>query len=172
MTPKKQPGDEVRLAAPLARASITPRNPYSPYTPSRSLDYGPTLTKQAFADECDINLIVKRYAQTGQITHLANRLGEFADVENIDFQTAQNLIVKANELFAQIPAKIRAEFGHNSGEFLKFALNPASAPELAAMGLIDEGDTYILQGLKDRPQAKIEPLGGTPSPTQPGSESS
>ena len=34
---------------------------------------GPSLTKQSFKDQCDINRIMRRYSAGGQIDHLAKR---------------------------------------------------------------------------------------------------
>lgn len=169
---KSSPEAEGRFTAPMTRAPIIPRNPYTPYEQKVIPDFGVSLTKQAFTDECDINKILARYKTTGQITHFASRLGEFADVENIDFQTAMNRVKNAEDLFESLPAKIRAEFDQNPGKFLEFALNPASAPELAAMGLITPDDISVLYPDYRPSTASTEALDAIASPTQPVSGSS
>lgn len=171
MTKKSSAPDEVRLVAPKTGAT-TPRNPYTKYAPSRVTDFGESRTKQSFTDECDINNILSRYVQTGQIHHINERLAQFADVENIDFHQAQNLVVKANEMFAEIPAGIRQKFGHDPARFLEFALNPDNAPQMAAIGLIDPVDIPVVQGVKNAPTAHISSPEGAASPTQPVSASS
>lgn len=168
---KKEPEQSVREARE-DRVSIVPRNPYSKYVPKYTVVFGPSRTKQAFRDECDINKILSRYAQTGQIDHLNNRLAQFVDAPDIDFQSAQNLVVNANQMFEKIPAKIRAKFSHDPGKFLEFALNPANAPQLASMGLIDPVDLPVFTGIENAPQAHIGSPEGTAPPATPVSGSS
>ncbi|AXH73268.1 MAG: internal scaffolding protein [Microviridae sp.] len=170
MATKKEPSGEVQFTAP-SRAAVIPRNPYTKHQ-AKPVDFGLSRTKQAFTKECDINLIISRYQQTGQIHHLNTRLAQFADVENIDFQEAQNTVIKANEMFAELPAKIRAKFHHNPGEFLEFALNPDNVPEMAAIGLIDPADIDVLRGVENAPTGKIEPPVETPLPAAALSSSS
>lgn len=168
---KKRLVREVQLVAPIERESIIPRNPYSKYE-APLVDFGPSLTKQSFTDECDINHIMSRYEKTGTIEHLNTRLAQFADVDNIDFQQAQNTVIQANELFAQLPAKIREQFDQNPGAFLEFALNPASAPELVAMGLLDPTDLHVFSQGQDAPTAHISVPDASSPPSTTLSDSS
>lgn len=43
---------------------------------------GKSLTKSEFKNECDINLIVKRFDKTGLITHVSNMSPIFGDFIN------------------------------------------------------------------------------------------
>lgn len=96
-----------------------------------------SLTQQSDALDCDINLIMAKYAQTGQLPQVQMQAlyGDFSDVG--DFTDAQNRIIAANEAFAGIPAHIRAKFHNNAAEFIEFAQNPENHEEMVKMGLLD-----------------------------------
>lgn len=95
---------------------------------------GPSLTRQEFTEECDINKIVRRYQLTGAITHFARYSPQYGDFSPCDLQTARNLLKRAEELFAELPANIRAEFPTPEA-FLTFVQNPQNAERMRALGL-------------------------------------
>lgn len=98
----------------------------------------PSLTKQSFVPECDINNILRSYRATGQINHIrANAAqGVYEDLPDPqDFQTSLNIIMEANDSFASLPSAIRRRFGNDPAEFLAFVTNPANQDEIIAMGL-------------------------------------
>lgn len=87
-------------------------------------DWGPSLTKQSEAESCDINLIVKRYEQTGLLPEKIARepiYGEFADAPT--YMEAQNIISQANAQFALLPAETRAFFMNDPSRFLDYIDN-------------------------------------------------
>lgn len=96
----------------------------------------PTLTQQHHADETDINLIVKRYMQTGVLPQTALQ-PLFGDFETFSFQDAQNRIRAAEEAFMRIPADIRFRFGNDPAKFVEFATKPENADELVKLKLRD-----------------------------------
>lgn len=94
------------------------------------------VTKQSFKDECDINVIVKRYRTTGILPEIIKQnpqYGEFADVPS--YQEAQEIYLKANEQFMSLNSHVRDRFGHDPGKFLEFATNPKNAEEMIKLGL-------------------------------------
>lgn len=98
----------------------------------------PSMTKQSFKAECDINNILKQYRVTGQIAHIANnaRQGAYEDLPDpVDFQDAMNLVLEAQNSFASLPSKVRDRFGNDPAEFLAFMGDPANATEIEALGL-------------------------------------
>lgn len=96
----------------------------------------PDRAKQSFKDECDINLIMKRYEQTGQIDHLANRPIVYGDVPALDFQQAMGLVVEAREQFGLLPAAVRDRFGNDPAQLMAFLENPANKEEGIRLGLL------------------------------------
>lgn len=95
-----------------------------------------SLTKQSFADEVDINTIVKRFGLTGELPHDV-AMPEYRDYEEvIDFHSAMNAVAKANESFSLMPADIRARFNNNPAEFVDFCLDDGNIVEAAKLGLV------------------------------------
>lgn len=112
-----------------------------PYDPSEDegiwFDPDEGLTQQQFADECDINNIMKRYQATGVITHLNGRQPEYGDFSNpVDFQTGLNTVRDAQELFASMPAVIRDRFGNDPMKLLEFIADEKNRDEAVSLGIV------------------------------------
>lgn len=102
-----------------------------------------TMAQQQFKEECDINNIVARYETTGLLTDPTKpgRAFQFGDYANLpDYMEAQELIRKAGEQFAGLPASIRKEFDNNPALFLDFCANSENHDRAIELGLID-GET-------------------------------
>ncbi|WNK14170.1 MAG: internal scaffolding protein [Microvirus sp.] len=98
---------------------------------------GPGRTKQAFKDECDINILMAKYLKTGLMEHVNQALPQFEDVTSLDYQNAQNLIADAMSMFEDIPSKIRNRFDNDPGKLLDWVHNPANAVEAAELGFLN-----------------------------------
>ena len=97
---------------------------------------GTSRTKQCFKEECDINFVMKKYKVTGLLEHQNRYQGDYSDCCGaVDYQTAMNMIMNADEAFMSLPAKVRSEFGNDPGSFLEFATNPANQERMVEMGL-------------------------------------
>lgn len=99
----------------------------------------PSMTKQSFKAECDINNIIKQFSQTGIVTHISDRAskGQYADLpDSADFQEALNIVGAANESFMSLPSKVRDRFGNNPELFLQFLHDPKNEDEARALGLL------------------------------------
>lgn len=98
----------------------------------------PSLTRQSFKDEVDINAIIKRYETTGMLPTPNQRTPQYGDYSNpIDFQSAQNIIIRGQEQFDSLPSKVRRQFNDNPVDFLAFATNPENLDAMVEMGLLD-----------------------------------
>lgn len=95
----------------------------------------PSMTKQEFKDECDINQILQRYQRTGAITHYAQYAPKYGDYSPCDYQEALSLVKNAQEMFAALPSSIRA-ITHTPDGFLAFIQDPANKPRLVELGLV------------------------------------
>ena len=102
-----------------------------------SLDTGKeSFVQQSMKNDCDINHILKRYEKDKAITHLNRYGGRYEDVTGVvGYHEAQNAVVKANEMFLTLPARVRDRFHNDPGLFLEFATNPQNVDELVTMGL-------------------------------------
>lgn len=102
------------------------------------ITYPPSMTKQEFKDQCNINKIIKEFTITGQISHISAKAaqGAFLDLPaDLDYQTSLNVMIRAEEAFMALPAAIRDRFGHDPAQFLGFVADPANADELIRLGI-------------------------------------
>lgn len=121
-------------------------------------------TKQAFANECNVNLIMKKYTKTGLVAHLAKHKGSYGDLINsLDYHESMNSLLEADQAFSSLPSGIRNEFQNDPASFLEFAQNPDNHDELIKMGLASSTGVYP----KDEIKAPGEPI---PEPSPPPAE--
>ena len=92
-------------------------------------------TKQSFAEECDINTIVRRFDLTGQLPENVRtpQVGDFTTVR--DFRSAMEAVRLARESFDEMPADIRAKFGNDPAAFVDFCADQENVPQMLKWGL-------------------------------------
>jgi len=115
------------------------------------------MTKSEFADECDVNKIVGRYMKTGVLGDPARavlaRYGDFSSVPT--FAEMHDLVLAAEDAFAQLPAAVRSEFGNDPRVFVEAAHTP-------------EGRALLIKHGLGASEASGEAAGPSPSPDSPG----
>lgn len=118
----------------------------------------PSLAKQSFRDEANINNIMARYERTGIIEHQNKFNGQYGDfTSDLDYHGAMNQVIAAQNMFETLPAKVRAKFNNDPGQFLEFADNPENSDELIEMGLASAPENVTKStGLPD-PEPEPEP---------------
>lgn len=97
----------------------------------------PTLTKQAFGPECNINNIMARYQKSGVVEHINNRTpvyGDFAEIP--DYQTALDIVYTAEDAFLQLPSQVRKFFNNDPSFMLAFMQDPKNLDTCQKLGLI------------------------------------
>lgn len=118
----------------------------------------PSMTKQEFKRECDINNIIKDFQVTGMVTHINARAqqGAYLDLPSgLDFQASVALVAQARESFMSLPSKIRDRFGNDPAQFLNFLSDPSKLAE-----------SYEL-GIRVKPRAQEAPPAPSPAPSPP-----
>lgn len=117
-------------------------------------EFGPSRTKQSFKDECDVNNILSRYEKTGLLPQLSElpQYGDFS--ETMDYQTSMNFIVKANEQFDKLPAKLRKRFQNDPAQFMEFVHDPENSDDLVKMGLATKPVPELIPEPKSSPEPK------------------
>lgn len=95
-----------------------------------------TRTQQQFKDECDINVLMRKFGVTGELPQLVRPVMPDEYSEVFDFQSAMNVIRKAEEAFMQMPSGIRARFQNNPQIFTEFFANEDNRIEAEKMGLL------------------------------------
>jgi len=112
-------------------------------------------TKQSFQAECDINNIMARFMKTGVLSWLSKHEGSYGDVSSLDFQSAQDMIVRAKEMFAALPSKIRSRFDNEPAKFLAFMEDEDNRSESVRLGL---------RKAEKAPEAVVPEVPATPLP--------
>lgn len=102
---------------------------------------GPSMTRQEFAEECDINAIMRRYETTGVLpANVATPL--YVDWSSIpdDLMGALEASREAEAAFMTLPAVVRKQFENNAVAFADFASDPANLDQVRAWGLAPPAD--------------------------------
>lgn len=100
----------------------------------------PSKTQQQFAEQTDINYIVRQYKKTGQWLHATNKQGIYADVSQItDFYESVNKVNMAMDAFMTLPSNIRTRFNNDPGQLLAFLQDPNNHDEGVELGLYEQG---------------------------------
>jgi len=117
----------------------------------------PSLTKQSFRDECDINNILRKFNVTGQLPagSVQPQYGDFSGIT--DYQSALNAVMAAQDSFLALPAKVRARFDNDPALFVEFASDEANKDEMKALGLLSQ---ETVQAVVSSPS---EPVQGEPA---------
>nr|DAE80422.1 MAG TPA: Scaffold protein [Microviridae sp.] len=96
------------------------------------------LTQQQFAEETDINTIVRRFGLTGQLPDDYRAPMEQDFFEITDFSTAMQAVRKAQEQFLQLPGDLRARFANDPQRLLDFLSDPDNKTEALKLKLIEQ----------------------------------
>lgn len=95
----------------------------------------PSLTKQAPAQETDINYIVNRYLKVGQMP-MPESEPQFGYVPSIDLQEAFEMVMNAEQGFADLPAKVRAAYQNDPLMLLQAMEDPSQRETLEGLGVL------------------------------------
>jgi phage internal scaffolding protein len=130
-------------------------------------DWGPSLTRQEFKDECDINVIMASYEATGVINHLARAPPQYVDLTTMpaDYQTALGLLAEAETAFMSLPATVRREFDNDPQMFVAFASDPENLSQMRTWGLAPPAPQIAPTGSASPANAPPAGGGGTQSPS-------
>lgn len=151
--------DDVDYEAVYSR-----RPRYGMYVPHMPVDLhcsDPSLARQEFAEESDINSIMKKYERTG-IMPMSDRqpfYGDFTDLPS--YMDAQNIIIAADEAFSSLPANVRREFDNDPAKFVEFASDKKNLDKMREWGLAEP-----LEPVQADPAVDGPPAGG-PAPKAP-----
>lgn len=97
----------------------------------------PSMTRQEFAEECDLNQIMKRYEKTGMLPVNAQSEPRYIDFTQspADLQEAMRVMIEAEAAFMSLPASVRRDFDNDAMRFVEFAEDGANLGKLREWGL-------------------------------------
>ncbi len=124
---------------------------------------GDAITQQHMKDDCDVNIIVKRHAETGNISHLNPKKPLYMDCSNItDLQGALHLVEEAEDNFATLPSAVRKACANDPVAFINMLHTEDGTTVLAEAGLeylAKPADPNELPGRQPKPDTiPPEPL--------------
>lgn len=98
---------------------------------------GQGRTKQEFKDECDINVLMRRYQEEGVPPPTNPQQPRWGDFSAFDFQEAMNTVLEAEQLFSELPSHLRNRFANDPVQLLEWVHNPSNAAEAVELGFLD-----------------------------------
>lgn len=103
-------------------------------------------TKQEFKDDCNINLIVARFQETGLIDVPVHEIfyGDFSEVK--DYAQAFEIVSTVGEFFGRLSADVRRRFNNSPEEFLRFASDPNNEAALVDLGIVSKDASLVQSG--------------------------
>jgi len=124
---------------------------------------GPSLTRQEFADECDINTIMGKYD-----AYLSDPMRSVREPLYYDFTQQPDTLIEAMEVlkagetaFYSLPAIVRREFDNNAASFVDFASDPENLPQMRTWGLAKPEakplEPQLVKVVQDDPKPPSEP---------------
>lgn len=96
-----------------------------------------TRAQQQFAEECDINTIVRRFGLTGELPAGGVAMpvsGDFTDA--LSFEESMFAVRRAQEGFMTLTADLRRRFGNDPGQLIAFLENKDNKDEAIKLGLV------------------------------------
>lgn len=97
----------------------------------------PSQTRQAFAEQCNINKVMRKYEQTGQLP-ITNERAQYLNNRPLSYHEAMQLVVEGQQAFDQQPAEIRKRFANSPEEFMAFIGDPENADEAVKLGIFEK----------------------------------
>lgn len=95
-----------------------------------------SLTQQHLMAETDIHNILRKYDKTGLVTHVNNAQAFYGDYTEInEYQENYNMVLRAQEMFMELPSAIRKRFGNDAGQYFEFVTNPDNYEDMVKLGL-------------------------------------
>lgn len=115
----------------------------------------PSRTKQEFAEECDINTILRRFGVTGHLPIAAVQplSGDFTGIDN--YHDALNTVLAADANFLRLPSGIRERFNNDPRQFVDFCLDKSNIEAVRELGLAPRPEAPVLsEVIKDGASSK------------------
>lgn len=106
----------------------------------------PSLTQQHFKDECDINLIIKRFTKNDLALMAMMSDMQYGDYSTpVDFHEAMNIVIRAQEQFEALPSSVRDKFDNDPAKMLDFVSKKENIEESVKLGLLNREALQIIQ---------------------------
>lgn len=99
-------------------------------------DDTPSMTRQEFAEEADINVLMARFEATGLMPSFNKGEPRYIDVSSVpNMQEALHIMEEATAAFMALDARTRRRFENDPQQFVAFAQDPKNVDQLREWGL-------------------------------------
>lgn len=119
--------------------------------------------QQQFKQDADLNSIMAKFQKTQSLEHVKLYQTEYGFASPTDYHQSLNTVIKAEQMFAELPSTVRNRFANKPAAFLEFVQNPENKAEAQELGLT----VVPPQGAASAPEpsgtAKPSEGGGSPS---------
>ncbi len=100
-----------------------------------------------------------RFIKTGVIEHGNKHAPRYGFATSMSYHEAKNLQLEADDMFAELPSRVRARFANDPAVFLKFCEDPKNIEKLVDIG--DEESTPPWKKDPDKAETHIEKTCGS-----------
>lgn len=101
------------------------------------VEFGESLTKQAFKDQVNVNRIIAKYQKGQMVTHLNSKEPFYGDVSEIaSYQKSLDIVMQAQELFMGMSSQVREKFQNDPAKMIAFLKDKKNHEEAVKLGLI------------------------------------
>lgn len=128
---------------------------------------GKRRVKQAAKDSTDINVMIRKWIKNGTPPIASGREPSYGDFsQGVDYHTALNTLIDAQEQFMQLPAPVRTFCDNDPGLFLDLCSDPLNRAKLLELGLVEERLPPIVR-VETAPVPPAPSGGGAPDGQNP-----
>lgn len=117
---------------------------------------GPTMTKQSFADQCDINRIVSNFQKTGFVDHARKSAARYGDQTELTFFETQTAVANIKSIYEGLNVDRRGLF-ESVYDFINAVADPTQTSRLIEAGLLPEAPSTIEPYDKKTPKEELKP---------------
>lgn len=124
----------------------------------------PSMTRQEFKDEADINVLMANYERKGVMPYFPAREPVYLDWTQMPQSLLEfhEFIAQADEDFMRLPAVVRKEFDNDPYRFVEFASDPGNIDQLRQWGLAAPVAAPAAPATKEQTPAPPSAGGGKP----------
>lgn len=98
-----------------------------------------SMTRQEFAEECDINALMARYEKFGVWPYpVQGAVPQYLDLSGVpdNLMDVMNVVLQAESAFLSLPAVVRRDFDNDALKFVAFASDPTNVDKMREYGLM------------------------------------
>lgn len=129
------------------------KGPYDPVDEVDTNTIGISMTQQQFKDECDINNILRRYAEYGTCDHMMRKEGRYVDCSDITAKTFQehlDFMLDFEEHFDSLPEKVREYFDDDPTMLMEYLADGRNYDKLSELGVLKRKDKEASEPISEK----------------------